>query len=723
MAPKFLKKAKEVAKNAKNAKNVVKDKMGKVKDKVQKVRDQINKWETNTGECIVTKEYRQILAKFSYILLVCLLFLAIGEIFLAIVVYIKVAQLSQLLTSSTITRIISYIVSTFVVLTIFDSFFLYVIDGYQTAEEERDVTSIKRSHVLIKVSYYASYPLAVILMILMIWCSQHFKSIRQELHESMGQHMKVYSTDLVSNEVINQIQWTYYCCGQSNYGNWFDDSLLPINGNDANWLRRRYSWSNLTITDRKRLPFTCCKHDLIHSCRFNDAKPNTNDFQRNGCTESVFQELSGLKRGIQSYFLMQFLIVFTNMILLDIIQQSLQSQYDTRLDPPTVRFPTFNAISFVKRVIKRTPLRTSFVQNSLPSSGSTSQSASIYNAIACKPIAVEEYNRLLIKNQRLAKENALLKTEFSRCKEVLRSKSNENIDLKQEVINSRNESEKLRHELKIKSSLNVTQICDRIKYANSLLIDEYFRVNEIKEQMNEFGNKVETIRGIMTSLESMVDPNNAALEGTEHEISGERMDSLRTLNDSLNRRESRRFSLTPLEQDIRRRLSSDKIKHDFQVMTELSTILELSRENRISSIGFIEDLNSGDITVGQNNGIESIACVVGVDGQPVRVPSLASTSSAQPMTSSRLEKAVKPKKTSKPKETTQKKVTKQKTVNKKKQTVDKKQMKPKNDENVTENKADYSVYDFTDDDDKENVIPPVTRKSKRIRSAAIRARI
>jgi len=250
-------------------------------------------------------------------------------------------------------------------------------------------------------------------------------------------------------------------------------------------------------------------------------------------------------------------------------------------------------------------------------------------------------------------------------------------------------------------------------------------VNEIKEQMNEFGNKVETIRGIMSSLESMVDPNSAALEGTEHEISGERMDSFRTLNDSLNRRDSRRFSLTPLEQDIRRRLSSDKIKHDFQVMTELSTILELSRENRISSIGFIED--SGDVgavgTVGHNNGILSIASVVGVDGQPSRMPSLASTSSAEPMMSFRLEKTVKPKKTSKPKETTQKKVTKQKTVNKKKQTVDKKQMKPKNDENVTENKADYSVYDFTDDDDKENVIPPVTRKSKRIRSAAIRARI
>ncbi|CAG2163053.1 unnamed protein product [Oppiella nova] len=163
-----------------------------------------------------------------------------------------------------------------------------------------------------------------------------------------------------------------------------------------------------------------------------------------------------------------------------------------------------NSKSFVKKVLKRTPLRTSFMQNS-QTFASTSNSTSIYSAISSKPIAVEDYNRVLMKNQRLAKENAVLRNQMSCCKESLNKSCNENIELKQQVIKSKTEIERLRRELKDKSSANMTQVCDRIKYANSLLMDEYFRVNAMKEQMNEFGNKIETMRGIMSSLESMVD--------------------------------------------------------------------------------------------------------------------------------------------------------------------------------------------------------------------------
>jgi len=361
-----------------------------------------------------------------------------------------------------------------------------------------------------------------------------------------------------------------------------------------------------------------------------------------------------------------------------------------------------NSKSFVKKVVKRTPLRTSFMQNS-QTFASTSNSTSIYSAISSKPIAVEDYNRVLMKNQRLAKENAVLRNQMSCCKESLNKSCNENIELKQQVIKSKTEIQRLRRELKDKSSANMTQVCDRIKYANSLLMDEYFRVNAMKEQMNEFGNKIETMRGIMSSLESMVDTRSDG-NGADSEMSGERVDPFWTLNDSSVRRDSRRFSLSAQEQDIRRRLSADKIKHDFQVMTELSTILELSRENRISSIGFVGDFTSGDdnpFVINELTATTTSTSTFTSSSSATTIQSLGSIMNDETndnlMTRTREEEGIKAKKTPKSKPITTKKKTQKKNEN----GIQKKYI---------------SLYDLNDGENKGDVIPFIVRKSKRIES-------
>lgn len=55
-----------------------------------------------------------------------------------------------------------------------------------------------------------------------------------------------------------------------------------------------------------------------------------------------------------------------------------------------------------------------------------------------------------------------------------------------------------------------------------------------------------------------------------------------------------RLSMTSQERDYSRRRSSDMIRRDFQVLTELSTILEMSCENRMSSLGSIHEVNAAE---------------------------------------------------------------------------------------------------------------------------------
>ena len=161
------------------------------------------------------------------------------------------------------------------------------------------------------------------------------------------------------------------------------------------------------------------------------------------------------------------------------------------------------------------------------------------------------------------------------------------------------------------------------------------------------------------------------------------------------RRDSQRFSMSSQDRDMRRRLSSEKIKHDFQQLADLSTILEMSREHRISSFGNLMESDSVPVTTENsgNLGMSSNSSAVRksliettINCTTVSVKSTATTTNVKKVA----KKRAKTEKTAKTKEKVDKKL----------------------------NNSIISVYDFTDEEEnKENVMPlmPV-RKSKRIRS-------
>ncbi|XP_054161621.1 uncharacterized protein LOC128959645 [Oppia nitens] len=356
--------------------------------------------------------------------------------------------------------------------------------------------------------------------------------------------------------------------------------------------------------------------------------------------------------------------------------------------------------NYKKLSTKRTPLQTSLSQNSTSGYGLTARSLTLFGYN--KQISVEEHNKVLIQNQRLAKENSVLKSQLSAYKESLRKKSNNNVEQKQHLTKARIENESLKQQ--IKSMVNTCEVIDRIKYMVDVLI--------------EVDNKVGTMKGVMTSLESTLvsNNNNSNTNNTvaaDADITNESVDPFWTLNES-SRHESYRYSLTSQEQDIRRRLSADRIKHDFQVMTELSTILEMSRENRISSFGFIADTTHNSVSMDTIN-TEAMNDIV------VNDVNMATTSTAN---SNAVTVDTTKVKTSK-RNSSGKTVKAKRSRRTKGQTAAAKQTKGKSIETSVTNSSpnDISIYDFTDDDDKENIAPifskkVVTRKSKRIGSMA-----
>ena len=325
-------------------------------------------------------------------------------------------------------------------------------------------------------------------------------------------------------------------------------------------------------------------------------------------------------------------------------------------------------------------------------------------------IAVEEYNKILYQNQKLARDHAGIKSQLAQYKDALRKYNTENMELKQQLSVANNEVKRL--ELEIQKHPDINQITDRVKHTISLLTEEYLAIDGMKHQINEFGNKMDTIKGVMSSLLSVTENNGQTSELNDIDFFGVSMSN-----------SSVRLSMSSQERDYKRRASSEMIRRDFQVLTELSTILEMSCENRMSSLG-------GNIENDITKGRPSLTRVID-SMDSAGNGSNACTSSATQVTkivaNARKSKRVVNKSTKSKKETklqkepTVQKEAKTKTTTKKSKEalnkVDNKKNSTKACEKSNEPKPKADVYDFSEED-KENVVPetPVIRHSRQTRS-------
>ncbi|XP_054159647.1 CD151 antigen-like [Oppia nitens] len=326
-------------------KNVLKNAKERVVDQFDKVKRQkfFHEFNATKGEVVVTQECRKVLAKFLYFLVTILWFLGIGEIIWAIIMYFIMNDFSDFMSNTTVSSVITYMIITCVVIIIYNTIFIYIIECYQSAQEEDNIATLKISHVWLKVIYYASYSLVVILITLMIWLSHYFHHFSNDLKISFESHSNQYLKNEKFKVAIDTIQWTYMCCGYNSYEDWHKKSTFHLNSPNKEWLKKQFNSIDNKLLN-KTVPFSCCQRQYSSLCRFY-ATEDTVSINTVGCVDQVNKSLKPYMQYIQRYRLLELVMLFVNMILIDLIIQSLHSQYDAHVLPPTARFPTLHVIA------------------------------------------------------------------------------------------------------------------------------------------------------------------------------------------------------------------------------------------------------------------------------------------------------------------------------------------------------------------------------------------
>ena len=270
------------------------------------------------GEFVVNNEYRLMLAIIAYLLLVALFLMTLGELLFAFVTHFFLKKYSHLVPEFGITQ---YMILSFLALLVFDIFFLWALTRYQEVEERHDVPGIKRRHICIKMSFYLSFALLLIMIVLYWKTSGQFGGLPRQMGKRMEQLMGGYNNSREDKETIDRMQWSYKCCGKSGHKNWVD---YCFNGN------------------QNIVPFSCCKNSAT-ICHFNDLQQDQSfqTINTKGCVDEILDGFVALRKAVQWYRLTEFLIVFCYALLIDIIERSLHSEYDLKTAVPVSRFPLF----------------------------------------------------------------------------------------------------------------------------------------------------------------------------------------------------------------------------------------------------------------------------------------------------------------------------------------------------------------------------------------------
>jgi len=354
----------------------------------------------------------------------------------------------------------------------------------------------------------------------------------------------------------------------------------------------------------------------------------------------------------------------------------------------------------VKRSVKRAPIRNSVQSYEKPAQTSSQKplSSGIYAAISTKPVSLEEHNKMIISNTRLAKENAFLKTNLNKYRQNLINTNNNLLDIRQQLSAANNEIKALKNELKNKNMRQNALVSDQLKNTINIIMEDYLAIDCIKDQINRLEGRANTAKGILCTLQTSIEPEGQLNESQSSETINEQLDSIRSSNTSM------RLSLTSQEVGMTRRLSSDRIRRDITILAELSTIMEMSTE-RMSY-----DLSS-DTNNGLNNENERNS-----DSKDLTTIATTSSSGASNATTKVMSKPTKGRGKAK-KETKSKDKTKDETKPKKKSEKTKK-IKTEIKESDS---SILSIYDFNDEENKENVVPSLPpalpqRCSQRIKS-------
>ena len=243
-------------------------------------------------------------------------------------------------------------------------------------------------------------------------------------------------------------------------------------------------------------------------------------------------------------------------------------------------------------------------------------------------------------------------------------------------------------------------------------MEDYLGVDSIKKQLNEFEVRVDSVHTIMTSLQNLIECNDESNVSHNLDDINDNLDQIWSTNSSMRR------SLSSQEIDVRRRLSSERIQRDFHILSELSTIMEVSTEHRISSLsnGF-DDINGTNSETPNVIPPQSVGALT--NGMPlVNITNGSVSTATTEANNPKLETSIATKSSvnSKAISTKAKKVTK---TTKTTKTKTKKKSEKQTESKTKANDSVLSIYDFNDDEaNKENVIPliPPQRHSKRIRS-------
>jgi hypothetical protein len=237
----------------------------------------------------------------------------------------------------------------------------HMFNTYRAAEEENSYNRRKELPVLakwLKGLYYFSFIISALSLFTTIQCKRSLKKLETNIPQGIEYAMNKYSTDLEFKRELDSLQYQLKCCGSHNYKEWFKVSLIGTNLKQFEWYSKKIGdkFDEKTKSHFKNgqfyghdVPFSCCNPSSMRPCIYynidnslgihNNWLNEIESIYDKGCARKIISSLETLITFIEWNRFIELSLEFLIVILLDLIQQSLTSEYINGAFPPIVRCP------------------------------------------------------------------------------------------------------------------------------------------------------------------------------------------------------------------------------------------------------------------------------------------------------------------------------------------------------------------------------------------------
>ena len=333
------------------------------KQKIKNLENRVNKeWIRTKWEFEMMSGARIFYSYIITIVAVLLIILGVFQLLLSLISYIRLKSYEKLIeTHYSTAQLPTYLLISGISVIALNLFICYKTNFYRFAEEKENGPEIRRIGNCLLIIYWLSLLIIIVSIFLTFWSMSSVNQLEKVIPKSFDHQMTRYLKEESIKQEIDSIQTSLQCCGTNGPTDWTKVSLIGKRLKTIHWYFDKFNESKLKETHfaneeyfTKDVPYSCCDPKSDIPCLFlnidnslkiygENVKP-VDTLYTNGCSNEIQSSLETLVAVIKWDRFVELSLNFIALVLLDLCQQSIRSEYVMRASPPLVEFPVFTSV-------------------------------------------------------------------------------------------------------------------------------------------------------------------------------------------------------------------------------------------------------------------------------------------------------------------------------------------------------------------------------------------